>query len=283
MVEHLVLVCRWMNQAVTRSLVASLPRVVAIWLILAMIMGSLGGAVILSYKVGMETKDAIVIMKTHVQSNNYAEKIGLSQWIEENNVSQQIDAYWVQAYDTLMQQVLPLVAVSLLILGFGISVGILLCQVFSCNSIVVVGSHDHCSLWGLKLLSMNFVGRHNFFFLAMVGLSHVFCIMNFGVLQVDVFVEKNNLTEAAEVGKEFLRGASRKPTVIGAENETDAAALDIPSHPLVERLQDIKVSPPLTFHMCSVITVLLGIISFAVVEQNPIFVQHFSHKVQSYD
>ncbi|CAK9207081.1 unnamed protein product [Sphagnum troendelagicum] len=147
--------------AVTRSLVASLPRVVAIWLILAMIMGSLGGAVILSYKVGMETKDAIVIMKTHVQSNNYAEKIGLSQWIEENNVSQQIDAYWVQAYDTLMQQ-------------------------------------------------------------------------------VDVFVEKNNLTEAAEVGKEFLRGASRKPTVIGAENETDAAALDIPSHPLVERLQDIK-------------------------------------------
>jgi hypothetical protein len=271
-----------MNQAVTRSLVASLPRVVAIWLILAMIMGSLGGAVILSYKVGMETKDAIVIMKTHVQSNNYAEKIGLSQWIEENNVSQQIDAYWVQAYDTLMQQVVPSVAVSLL-LGFGISVGILLCQVFSCNSIVVVGSHDCCSLWGLKLLSMNFVGRHFIFFLAMVGLSHVFCIMNFGVLQVDVFVEKNNLTEAAEVGKEFLRGASRKPTVIGAENETDAAALDIPSHPLVERLQDIKVSPPLTFHMCSVITVLLGIISFAVVEQNPIFVHHFSHKVQSYD
>jgi len=130
MVERLVLVCRWMNQAVTRSLVASLPRVVAIWLILAMIMGSMGGAVILSYKVGMETKDAIVIMKTHVQSNNYAEKIGLSQWIEENNVSQQIDTYWVQAYDTLMQQVLPSVAVSLLILGFGISVGILLCQVF---------------------------------------------------------------------------------------------------------------------------------------------------------
>jgi hypothetical protein len=204
MVERLVLVCRWMNQAVTRSLVASLPRVVAIWLILAMIMGSMGGAVILSYKVGMETKDAIVIMKTHVQSNNYAEKIGLSQWIEENNVSQQIDTYWVQAYDTLMQQ-------------------------------------------------------------------------------VDVFVEKNNLTEAAEVGKEFLRGAPRKPTVIGAENETEAAALDIPSHPLVERLQDIKVSPPLTFHTCSVITVLLGIISFVVVEQNPIFVQHFSHKVQSYD
>jgi hypothetical protein len=105
--------------------------------------------------------------------------------------------------------------------------------------------------------------------------------MNFGVLQVDVFVEKNNLTEAAEVGKEFLRGASRKPTVIGAENETEA--LDIPSHPLVERLQDIKVSPPLTFHTCSVITVLLGIIAFAVVEQNPFFVQHFSHKVQSYD
>jgi hypothetical protein len=160
-IQPLFNTARWMNQAVTRSLVASLPRVVAIWLILAMIMGSLGGAVILSYKVGMETKDAIVIMKTHVQSNNYAEKIGLSQWIEENNVSQQIDAYWVQAYDTLMQQ-------------------------------------------------------------------------------VDVFVEKNNLTEAAEVGKEFLRGASRKPTVIGAENETDAAALDIPSHPLVERLQDIK-------------------------------------------
>jgi hypothetical protein len=154
-----------MNQAVTRSLVASLPRVVAIWLILAMIMGSLGGAVILSYKVGMETKDAIVIMKTHVQSNNYAEKIGLSQWIEENNVSQQIDAYWVQAYDTLMQQVLPSVAVSLLIFGVWYICWDSSMPSFSCNSIVVVGSHDHCSLWELKLLSMNFVGRRDFFFL----------------------------------------------------------------------------------------------------------------------
>lgn len=60
--------------------------------------------------------------------------------------------------------------------------------------------------------------------------------------QIDAFGEKNNMTEAAKVGKEFLGGLSHKGKVIGAENETEAMAVAVPSHPIVERLQNIKVS-----------------------------------------
>lgn len=59
--------------------------------------------------------------------------------------------------------------------------------------------------------------------------------------QIDSFAEVNNMTEAANVGKEFLRGLAHKGKVIGAENETDTAVA-LPSHPFVEKLQNVKVT-----------------------------------------
>lgn len=70
-----------------------------------MIMSFLGGSILFTYKVGMETKDAIVTLKAHVEHNNYAEMTGLNKWVEENNVTQQVDSYMSQAYETLLEQV----------------------------------------------------------------------------------------------------------------------------------------------------------------------------------
>lgn len=49
------------------------------------------------------------------------------------------------------------------------------------------------------------------------------------------------MTEAVNVGKEFLTGISKKEKVDGADNATEMTTLAVPSHPLVERLQNIKV------------------------------------------
>jgi len=61
------------------------------------------------------------------------------------------------------------------------------------------------------------------------------------VVKVDSFAEKNNMTEAVNVGKEFLMTIAKKDIVDGDQNETEMIALVGPSHPLVERLQNIKV------------------------------------------
>lgn len=161
-IQPVVDALRWSNRGVTRSLAAKLPTVVAIVLILFMIMSFLGGSILFTYKVGMETKDAIVTLKAHVEHNNYAEMTGLNKWVEENNVTQQVDSYMSQAYETLLEQ-------------------------------------------------------------------------------IDAFAEKNNMTEAVNVGKQFLRGISHKERVIGAQNETGSMEVVVPSHPLVEKLQNIKV------------------------------------------
>lgn len=71
------------------------------------------------------------------------------------------------------------------------------------------------------------------------------------VVKIDAFAEKNNMTEAVNVGKQFLRGISHKERVIGAQNETGSMEVVVPSHPLVEKLQNIKVENPefyLSFH-----------------------------------
>lgn len=97
--------CRWSNRGVTRALAARLPTVVATVLILLIFVGFLGGSVLFTYKVGMEAKDALVTAKTHVDHSNYAETTGLNKWVEENNVTQQLESYMGQAYETLLQQV----------------------------------------------------------------------------------------------------------------------------------------------------------------------------------
>jgi len=65
------------------------------------------------------------------------------------------------------------------------------------------------------------------------------------VVKIDAFAEKNNMTEAVNVGKEFLTGIGKTEKVDGALNETEMTSLAVPSHPLVERLQNIKVSSSL--------------------------------------
>lgn len=163
-VQPVVDALRWSNRGITRSLAATLPSVVATVLILLIFVSFLGGSILFTYKVGMEAKDALVTLKTHVDRSNYAETSGLNKWLEENNVTQQLDSYMGQAYDTLLQQ-------------------------------------------------------------------------------VDAFAEKNNMTEAVNVGKEFVRGFSLKEDSegVGVQNQTEVTSLATPSHPLVEKLQNIKV------------------------------------------
>lgn len=160
-IQPIVDALRWSNRGVTRSLAAKLPTVVAIVLILLMIVGFLGGSILFTYKVGMEAKDAIITLKIHVDHSNYAETIGLNKWVEENNVTQQIDSYMSQAYEALLEQ-------------------------------------------------------------------------------IDVFAAKNNMTEAVKVGKQFLSGIMLEGKVAGVYNGTESTSVAVPSHPLVERLQNIK-------------------------------------------
>ncbi|KAG0576160.1 hypothetical protein KC19_5G059800 [Ceratodon purpureus] len=163
-IQPVVDALRWSNRVVTRSLAAKLPTIVATVLILLIFVSFLGGSILFTYKVGMEAKDALVTLKTVVDHSNYAETTGLNKWVEENNVTQQLESYMGQAYDTLIQQ-------------------------------------------------------------------------------IDAFAEQNNMTEAVNVGKEFLSGFTNKKDskVIGAQNVTEITTLARPSHPLVERLQNIKI------------------------------------------
>lgn len=61
------------------------------------------------------------------------------------------------------------------------------------------------------------------------------------VVKIDVFAAKNNMTEAVKVGKQFLSGIMLEGKVAGVYNGTESTSVAVPSHPLVERLQNIKV------------------------------------------
>lgn len=93
------------NTQLTSSFLGSLHFVIAVLLISAMIIGSLAGLILFSYKVGVEGKDAVVALKSHIQKSNYAERVGLKQWIEENKVPDVIETYAGRAYDTVSDQI----------------------------------------------------------------------------------------------------------------------------------------------------------------------------------
>ncbi|CAA7409621.1 unnamed protein product [Spirodela intermedia] len=89
----------------TGGILSRLKTLVAIALIAGMLAGVLLGGAFFSYKIAMESKDAVVSIKSHVQSSNYAERVGFRRWMEENDVSGRVDRYTAVLYGAVLEQV----------------------------------------------------------------------------------------------------------------------------------------------------------------------------------
>ncbi|KAG0464175.1 hypothetical protein HPP92_020244 [Vanilla planifolia] len=94
-----------LSRFLTSRILHRLHTIVAVNLILAMIVASLCGSLLFSYKIGIEGRDAIVALKSHFQEHNYTERIGLQRWMDDHDVPELIESGASRLYDSVVHYI----------------------------------------------------------------------------------------------------------------------------------------------------------------------------------